>query len=180
MGIVETYLKTAVHTEKSELYSVTNTMDEDFKFEWRTSRTDWFEIPAHNSVTFPAEMAFHACIELAKKISYTKNSKTGMSRGNWLPIAEEIISPLKKTVASKPEKTEAEKARDLVESVNKTAEAEKARDLVESVDKTAKDEKATLISKLEEKGFRSSTKNDIEAKTFSKMSGVKTLKNLLK
>lgn len=167
MGIVESYLKIPVHKERSELYSVTNTMSEDFKFEWRTSQVDYFEIPAGSSVTFPADMAFHACIELAKKISYGKNPKLGMLKGNWLPIAEEIISPLKKSVPQQPQKTEAQKARELVNEVN---EATNLKELTE---------KDLLIKELVDNGFRVGIKNSKEEKTFSKVSGVKTLQSLL-
>lgn len=190
MGIVETYLNTAVHTDKSRMFMITNPMDEDFNFFWNTSEIDAngapipaqkFTIPKGISLTYPSDIGMYACIELAKKIVYKKNPALGLVKERWLSTAEGVISEIGAEPEGEAKKTQAEIIREKVEAINtepKVVEAPKEEEVKEvSIENVPT--KPTLIKQLEEKGFKMSNKNDAVAKTYSKMSGIAKLQELL-
>ena len=173
-GLVEMYYEQNVVREKMTPFYVTNPTDEDFTTEWRIDgvgqngeqlAVEYITVPANETMTFPAEVAFHLVKEMAKKMLYKANKGIKLIPRNWLPYAEKLIKPLSEKPVVEPKKDNAQAFREKIAELN-------------SQPKETFMNKEDYIKALQEKGFTISAKNDPEAKTFSKASGIATLKQM--
>lgn len=114
--------------------SVTNISDKDFTFDFETGETDpmgdkipamEFTIPSGSTMTFPINIALHATIKLAKKISIDSyptekeaHEKGALRKTKYLPIAEKIFSDNKEDNKTQKELTETDKLRESIQDMN--------------------------------------------------------------
>ena len=168
------YYEQNVVREKMTPFYVTNPTNEDFTTEWRIDGVgqngeqlsiEYITVPANETMTFPAEVAFHLVKEMAKKMLYQSNKGIKLIPRNWLPYAEKLIKPLSEKPVIEPKKDNAQVFRETIADLNtKPKETFMNRE--------------DYIKGLQDKGFLISAKNDLENRTFSKASGIVTLKEL--